>query len=201
MLSVPDKYAIGCTGDNRDVNRVGRPAASDVIKRQFEEYISDRTPRDIARGLNRDGISAPRGSKWNASTINGNLWRGTGILQNKLYGGRLVWNKLRVVKDTDTGRRVSRPNAKSGNRSTCPSWRLLITLSLSKSRRASGSVVSTRLTTIAGHAICWLGSCAVAPADRRCQRTARTNPFAFGFDAPPRRRATHAPIRRPSISI
>jgi hypothetical protein len=35
---------------------------------------------------------------------------GTGILNNELYIGRLVWNRQRYVKDPDTGRRVSRPN-------------------------------------------------------------------------------------------
>jgi hypothetical protein len=36
--------------------------------------------------------------------------RGTGILNNELYIGRLVWNRLRYVKDPETGKRVSRPN-------------------------------------------------------------------------------------------
>ncbi|MBI1218501.1 MAG: recombinase family protein [Rhodobacteraceae bacterium] len=85
---------------------------AEAIRRIFEEYVAGRTPRDIARDLNRDNVSAPRGTKWNASTINGNLQRGTGILQNELYDGRLVWNKVRMVKDPDTGRRVSRPNPK-----------------------------------------------------------------------------------------
>lgn len=40
------------------------------------------------------------------------MQRGTGILQNELYAGRLVWNKLRMVKDPDSGKRLSRPNAK-----------------------------------------------------------------------------------------
>ena len=35
---------------------------------------------------------------------------GTGILNNELYIGRLVWNRLRYVKDPVTGKRVSRPN-------------------------------------------------------------------------------------------
>ena len=43
-------------------------------------------------------------------TIHGNPKRGTGILNNELYIGRLVWNRLRYMKDPDTGRRVSRPN-------------------------------------------------------------------------------------------
>ena len=83
-----------------------------IIRRIFEEYVAGRTPRDIARNLNNERISPPRGDKWNASTINGNMKRGTGLLQNELYCGRLVWNKVRMVKDPDTGRRVSRPNPK-----------------------------------------------------------------------------------------
>jgi site-specific DNA recombinase len=48
------------------------------------------------------------------STIHGNRQRGTGILNNELYIGRLVWNRLRYVKDPETGRRVSRLNPESG---------------------------------------------------------------------------------------
>jgi site-specific DNA recombinase len=47
---------------------------------------------------------------WGASTISGNAARGTGMLNNELYAGRLVWNKLRYIKDPETGRRVSRLN-------------------------------------------------------------------------------------------
>ena len=39
--------------------------------------------------------------------------RGTGILNNELYVGRLVWNRLRYVKNPDTGKRVSRLNPTS----------------------------------------------------------------------------------------
>jgi site-specific DNA recombinase len=81
-----------------------------VIRRIFDEYLSGRTPREIAHGLNDDGIPAPRGGSWNASTINGSKTRGTGILQNELYSGRLIWNKSHNVRDPDTGKRVQRPN-------------------------------------------------------------------------------------------
>jgi len=36
--------------------------------------------------------------------------RRTGLLQNDLYAGVLVWNRQRYVKDPRTGKRVSRPN-------------------------------------------------------------------------------------------
>ncbi len=41
------------------------------------------------------------------------MQRGTGILNNELYIGRIVWNRLRYIKDPDTGRRVSRLNSRS----------------------------------------------------------------------------------------
>lgn len=88
-------------------------AEADIVRRIFREYVDGRTPRDIAHDLNREQILPPRGRIWNASTINGNMQRGTGLLQNELYAGRLVWNKVRMVRDPDTGKRVSRPNPKS----------------------------------------------------------------------------------------
>ena len=81
-----------------------------TVNRIFAEFVSGRTPRDIAKGLNRDGIAAPRGARWNASAIGGSAARSTGILRNSLYAGRIVWNKVRMVRDPDTGRRVSRVN-------------------------------------------------------------------------------------------
>ena len=95
----------GDTGARRIVE-----AEAEVVRRIFAEYLAGKSPRDIAHGLNADGIPAPRGARWNASTINGNATRGNGILQNPLYAGRQIWNRVRMVKDPDTGRRVSRPN-------------------------------------------------------------------------------------------
>jgi site-specific DNA recombinase len=93
--------------------RVIVEAEAKIVRRIFDEYVAGRTPREIAHDLNNEGVSAPRGRSWNASTINGNMQRGTGIIQNELYAGRLVWNKVRMVKDPDTGKRLSRPNPKN----------------------------------------------------------------------------------------
>jgi len=85
---------------------------ADIVRRVFREYVEGQTPRDIAHNLNRDRVPPPRGRAWNASTINGNVHRGTGLLHNELYAGRLIWNRVRMIKDPDTGKRVSRPNPK-----------------------------------------------------------------------------------------
>ncbi|MGO8091624.1 recombinase family protein [Rhizobium leguminosarum] len=81
-----------------------------VIRRVFDLYAAGVSPRAIAGILNRDRIPAPRGRQWNASTINGNGQRGNGILRNPIYAGRIVWNRVHMVKDPSTGRRVSRTN-------------------------------------------------------------------------------------------
>ena len=87
-------------------------AEADVIRRIFAAYAAGESPRSIAGALNADNIAPPRGAKWNASTINGSRQRETGIIQNALYSGKIVWNKAHKVKDPDTGKRVSRINAR-----------------------------------------------------------------------------------------
>lgn len=81
-----------------------------VIRRIFELYAAGVSPRAIAGMLNAESVPAPRSTKWNASTINGNLTRGCGIIRNPLYNGKRVWNRVRMVKDPSTGRRLSRAN-------------------------------------------------------------------------------------------
>jgi site-specific DNA recombinase len=85
-----------------------------IVRRIFEDYAAGVSPRAIAKRLNAEGVSGPLGGTWGPSTIHGNRQRGTGILNNELYIGRLVWNRLRYVKDPRTGTRVSRLNPDSG---------------------------------------------------------------------------------------
>jgi len=39
--------------------------------------------------------------------------RGTGLVNNQLYVGKIVWNRLRYIRDPDTAKRVSRINPKT----------------------------------------------------------------------------------------
>lgn len=83
-----------------------------TIKRIFKEFCDGISPKAIARQLNSEGIPGPRGQSWRDTTIRGHKTRGTGLLNNELYIGRLVWNRLRYIKDPQSGRRVSRLNAR-----------------------------------------------------------------------------------------
>lgn len=83
---------------------------AEIVRQIFAHYIAGKTPRQIAHDLNKRGVRPPRGRLWNGSTINGHAARGGGMILNDLYAGRIVWNKVRMVKDPTTGKRLSRPN-------------------------------------------------------------------------------------------
>ena len=89
------------------------PVQAAVVTRIFTAYAKGTSPRAIAHALNEEGIAGPSGKGWGPSTIHGNRQRGTGILNNELYIGRLVWNRLRYLKEPATGKRVSRLNPES----------------------------------------------------------------------------------------
>ena len=93
----------------RGGRRIIKPEAK-VVRRIFEDFAAGRSPKTIAHALNREGVPGPRGQPWGPSTIYGNWRRGTGILNNELYIGRLVWNRQRFIKDPESGKRIAKLN-------------------------------------------------------------------------------------------
>nr|WP_233093160.1 recombinase family protein [Paracoccus sp. IB05] len=89
------------------------PEEAAVVQRIFHAYLDGESPNKIADMLNREGVSGPRGGKWDKSTIHRNPKRGTGILNNELYIGKLVWNRQKFIKDPQTGKPQARPNPES----------------------------------------------------------------------------------------
>lgn len=102
-------YGYRPTPGQPGILQIHEPEAK-IVRRIFTEIIDGALPREIAGRLNTDGIAPPRGIAWNASTINGSAQRGNGIVRNPLYCGRIVWNRVRMVRDPETGKRISRPN-------------------------------------------------------------------------------------------
>ena len=101
---------IGADGSLATGERAIDPAQAAIVRRIFEAFAGGLSPKAIALRLNGEGVPGPRGLLWRDTAIRGHRTRGTGILNNELYIGRLVWNRLRYVKDPATGKRVSRPN-------------------------------------------------------------------------------------------
>ena len=89
------------------------PGQAEVVQRIFRAYAAGDSPKRIALTLNAASVPGPRGGAWSSSTLNGNRARGTGILNNELYVGRLTWNRLTYIKDPESGRRRSRSRKES----------------------------------------------------------------------------------------
>ncbi|NNU82237.1 recombinase family protein, partial [Halovulum dunhuangense] len=81
---------------------------AEVVRRIFREFSEGHSPRAIAHQLNAEGVPSPRGREWKVNTIYGNARRDTGILNNELYAGMRVWNRLQYRKNPETDQRASR---------------------------------------------------------------------------------------------
>ncbi len=90
----------------REINE----AEAGIVRRVFREFAAGTSPRAIARRLNEEGIPGAKGRLWSDSVLRGHAKRGTGLINNELYIGRLVWNRQRFLKNPDTGKRVARVN-------------------------------------------------------------------------------------------
>ena len=104
---------LGDDGEMVTGERTINDPEAQIIRKIFREFSEGHSPKAIARKLNEDQVPGPRGRMWRDTAIRGHRARGTGILNNELYIGRMIWNRLRYIKDPSTGKRVSRQNPES----------------------------------------------------------------------------------------
>ncbi len=81
------------------------PETTPIVLRIFEEAAAGRSGDDIARGLNADGIPAPQGGIWYASTIRGGSKFGSGLLRKTIYAGVVTYGRTENRLHPETGER------------------------------------------------------------------------------------------------
>lgn len=106
-------YDVAVYEDGEAGGRTVNEAQALVVRRIFRAFANGENPNTIAEMLNREAVPGPAGQSWAGTTIRGHRVRGTGILNNELYRGVLVWNRLRYIKDPHTGKRQARINPES----------------------------------------------------------------------------------------
>jgi site-specific DNA recombinase len=80
-----------------------------IIVRVFKEYVSGKSPRQIAADLMRDEIPSPSGTAhWNFQSIVGGAGKKRGLIHNQLYIGVYLKNRFFNVKNPATGKVVAR---------------------------------------------------------------------------------------------
>jgi site-specific DNA recombinase len=100
-------YGYIAARDNVSGQREIHPEQAETVRRIFAWYAAGKSPRWIAGELNRLEVPSP-GASWNrtsvrlhakrkhgwvSTAIHGDHTRGTGILNNRLYVGQVVWNR------------------------------------------------------------------------------------------------------------
>jgi hypothetical protein len=90
--------------------RCNNEAEAATVRRIFLAFADGHSPRAVAKELNEEGIPGPGGRPWGDTTIRGQVDRGTGLLNNTLYIGRMEWNRCSYVKNPQTGKKVARVN-------------------------------------------------------------------------------------------
>ena len=105
---VLDEYGRAIKGE-----RVINPEEAAVVRWIYEQYAAGVAPAKIAAQLNAEAIPSPRGRHWKQNTLNGNRSRGTGILNNELYRGMIVWNRTQWRRHYETGTRRPRVRPES----------------------------------------------------------------------------------------
>ncbi len=67
------------------------PHQAQVISSIFQGVLDGEGLLEIAKGLNKEGITGPRGKGWTKTTV-------YGILTNEVYTGTLVWSRSSIRK-------------------------------------------------------------------------------------------------------
>ena len=88
--STPVGYRVKRTGDENSPKGVFEPdpTFAPVVQRIFRQYLAGEGSKNIAAGLNADGILAPKGYLWTAQRV---LY----MLRNEVYTGVRIWGKKR----------------------------------------------------------------------------------------------------------
>ena len=110
--SVPT--ATGTRGEPADFRLEVVPEQAALIREIYRRFARGESPARIASDLNARGVPGPgrkrgRPSTWSVSALYGTPRSYTGILNNQLYVGQLVWNRREWVRDPDVPtRRIPR---------------------------------------------------------------------------------------------
>jgi site-specific DNA recombinase len=101
-------YGYDCVEHKPGVKTINRTQAK-IVVRIFEEYVSGKSPRQIAADLMRDKIPSPSGTaRWNFQSIVGGAGKKRGMIHNQLYVGVYLKNRFFNVKNPSTGKVITR---------------------------------------------------------------------------------------------
>lgn len=101
------------------------PEEAEVVRRIFRDYAAGRSARQIARALNEEGVAGPRSAFWQDGTIAGRKDTGFGILRNRVYLGKVLYGRSKVVVNPVTRRKMMRATGEVPTEQDVPEHRII----------------------------------------------------------------------------
>lgn len=101
------------------------PDKAEIVQRIYREYAAGQSTLAIATRLNAEGVPAPRGGIWRASTLIGHRATGFGLLVNPIYVGRLVYGRTKGSVDPRSRERRMRPGDGDTREGSAPHLRII----------------------------------------------------------------------------
>jgi site-specific DNA recombinase len=86
--------------------RVVDETEADVVREIYTLFADGNSPAAIAEVLNGRGVEAPRKKLWSRNAIYGDKRDLSGILNNPIYVGEVVWGRSKFLRNPETGKRV-----------------------------------------------------------------------------------------------
>ncbi len=80
-------------------------AQAEVVRGIFDRYARGAGLQSIVFDLNARGVVSPRGGTWAVSALYGAPNKGSGVLNNELYRGKMIWNRSKWTTDEQGKRR------------------------------------------------------------------------------------------------
>jgi site-specific DNA recombinase len=103
------------------------PETAAIVRRIYRDYVGGASPRAIAVALTNEAIPSPSGGRWNFRTLiscDGHNER-LGLLANPFYTGRIIWNRRRVVRNPDGGKRGQKASPENIIEAEAPHLRII----------------------------------------------------------------------------
>ncbi|MEX1662868.1 recombinase family protein [Thioclava sp. 15-R06ZXC-3] len=118
-------YGYRKAGEGAQCSREINPDLAPIVARIYREFADGHSARQIAKGLNADGLPAPKGGTWENRKIRGRADREEGILCNPIYVGRVRLFRTTHRIHPETEARVITPTPERAREKIIPELRII----------------------------------------------------------------------------
>ena len=93
--------AVDAKGDPINGLREKHPERAAIVERIHRDFDAGKSPFEICKALNAEGVPSPKGGLWRSGSLSGNRQGGIGLLRNPVYIGEYHFRKTKRKRRKD----------------------------------------------------------------------------------------------------